>query len=202
MDPVSEAYQEILEEGRLSNALIAGAIAISGIGAFNHFNRVHSHHEEVKTSIPEKQDDSLESLKSAVLTKYKHLDPKLAHHVVSLAKKHEHPVFPKAKDILSVVGIESSFDPKAKSKLKKDPAIGLTQIRPKVWGIDKKMLSTPEEQIKKSVEILSSYHEKLGSPEDALHAYNIGITNFKRQKGLNPSYVDKFKREKMIYEDL
>jgi hypothetical protein len=116
--------------------------------------------------------------------------------IFALAKKHEHADFPKAADILAIVGIESSFKKTATSNLEKDPAYGLMQVRPEVWGTSVKNLATVESQIKFGSDILHKYYQKLGDPDDAVHAYNIGITNFKRGTGLNPSYVEKFHKER------
>ena len=43
----------------------------------------------------------------------------LVQRVVSLAYKYQDPEFPKAKDILAIISVESSFDPNSKSGLKK-----------------------------------------------------------------------------------
>ena len=198
--------EEILEEGFLGNALLAGAIGLAGVGV-HHFVKVHPMNQEsgIRSGAPEKfaaiksHEERKSDIVKSITTKYKHIKPDFAAQVAHLALKHEHPVFPRAEDIASVVGIESSFDPSAKSKLKRDPAIGLTQVRPKIWGLKKKDLETPDQQIKHSVNILSSYHSKLGDKDSAIHAYNVGITNFSKGKNLNPSYLEKFKKERELY---
>ena len=58
------------------------------------------------------------------------VDRELIANVVDLAFEYEHSEFPKAADILAVIGVESSFDPSSVSQLKQDPARGLMQIRP------------------------------------------------------------------------
>jgi hypothetical protein len=133
---------------------------------------------------------------TALKKKYKSVSDEDFAKVFAMAKKYERAVFPKAADILAIVGIESSYKKNATSGLKKDPAKGLMQVRPGVWGIDVKSLATIEEQIKFGADILGKYYDKLGDVDKAVHAYNVGITNFKRGKGLNPSYVDKFNRER------
>jgi Transglycosylase SLT domain len=198
--------EEILEEGYLGNALLAGAIGLASIGV-HHFVRNHPMNQDtgINASMPEKfavvksKEERKADIAKSITSKYKHIKPEFAAQVAHLAIKHEHEVFPRAEDIASIVGIESSFNPDAKSKLKKDPAIGLSQIRPKVWGLKKNDLSTPEKQIQHSVGILSSYHSKLGDKEAAIHSYNVGITNFSKGKNLNPSYVEKFKKERELY---
>jgi hypothetical protein len=114
----------------------------------------------------------------------------LVKEVVDLAFKYEDPNFPKAEDILAVVGVESSFNPESVSSLERDPAIGLMQVRPGIWNIDPEQLEDLENQIKYGVDILKRYHKRLGDPEDALQAYNLGITRFRRG-ARNPGYVSK-----------
>lgn len=198
-DKITEAYQDI-QEGLMKNAFLAGAMATTVMLTYNGLKEpakdtVHRVHP-MKQSV----DREVKTLAKMVKSKYKHVSDDMATHVALMAKKHERDIFPKAKDLLSVAGIESSFNPEAKSKLKKDPAIGLTQIRPKVWGLKPSDLDTPEKQIKKSADILQAYHQKLGDADSALHAYNVGITNFKNKKGLNPKYVEKFKKERELYD--
>jgi soluble lytic murein transglycosylase-like protein len=133
---------------------------------------------------------------AAIKSKYKGISEEDIAKIFALAKKHEKAVFPKAADILAIVGIESSYKKEATSGLKKDPAKGLMQVRPGVWGIDVKDLATIEQQIKFGSEVLSKYYEKLKDADKAVHAYNIGITNFRKGTGLNPGYVAKFHKER------
>lgn len=113
--------------------------------------------------------------------------------IVISANKHADTTFPKAEHILAVIGVESSFNPKAVSALKHDPAVGLMQVRPGIWNISKKELSTIDKQIKHGSDILKKYYKKTGSAEDALQAYNLGITSFRRGKR-NPRYVAKYNK--------
>lgn len=118
--------------------------------------------------------------------------------VVKYADKYARPDFPTKVDILSVIAIESSFNPKAVSNLKTDPAIGLTQIRPGQWShkIKKNELISIENQVKYAAEILEINYQSLNKdPKLALHAYNLGLTAAKRGDR-NMNYVDKFQREK------
>lgn len=199
----------ILEEGFLGKAMVAGAIGIAGLTAHQF---IKNHPMNPDTGVSRISTGAIGKMKSdeerktaiakTIQSKYKHIDPQFARQVAHLAVKHEHAEFPRAEDIAAISGIESSFDPSAKSKLKYSPAIGLTQIRPEIWGLKKKDLATPEQQIKKSVEILSSYHSKLGHDTDStIHSYNVGISNFRKGKGLNPGYVEKFKKERALYDD-
>ena len=118
----------------------------------------------------------------------------LASQVVDLAFKYEDAVFPKAEDILAITGIESSFNPASVSPLRRDPARGLMQVRPGVWNIDPSELESIEGQIKHGAEILKRYHRKLNDKGDAVQAYNIGLTKFRRG-GANPQYLNKFQNE-------
>ena len=199
-DSITEAYDDI-QEGFVKNAIIGAALGGAAMMSQYYFDKhkdaaVERVHPHVVAA-----EDEIKSLAKTVKSKYKHVSDEFATHVATMAKKHEKATFPKAKDILAIAGIESSFNPNAKSGLKRDPAIGLTQVRPKTWGIDKKDLDTPEEQIKKGAEILHQYHKRLdGDVEGAVHSYNVGITNFKKGKGLNPKYVEKFKKERSLYD--
>jgi soluble lytic murein transglycosylase-like protein len=158
--------------------------------------------KELTKKLTPAQEEQLrvKELTDSVLSKYKHnISAAEAEKVVKLAIKHETSNFT-AEDILAQIGVESSFKKTAVSKLKKDPAVGYTQIRPKIWGMKANELSgSVEKQIKKTYEILDHYYQKLGNKEDAWHAYNVGITNFKRKKGLNPEYTKKIKRELTRY---
>lgn len=193
-----------LEEGKIANALGAVSIGAAMVFGGHHLmnNQQHTPMENSTRIHPIKQsyDDEVHDLASKITSKYKHVDYKTATKYAQLAKKHEKEEFPKAKDILAVAGIESSFNPNAKSGLKVDKARGLLQVRPKVWGLDaKKDLATPDQQIKHGADILHSYHQKLGDVDASLHSYNIGLTNFKRGTNLNPKYVEKFKKERELY---
>lgn len=188
---------------------IKGATALVGTAMLASSAYKAMHHEpETKVQSKVEQVTKLDksvverqvALASLVTKKYK-VKPEAAWKIVDLATEHEDQIFPKAEDILAIIGIESSFNQHAKSQLKHDPAIGLMQVRPGVWGIEPHELSTPEEQIEKGAEILKSYFDKLGSVKAAVHAYNVGITNFKKNKNLNPGYVAKYAAERAIYEE-
>jgi soluble lytic murein transglycosylase-like protein len=204
--------EEQLEEvhwGRVigTGALAAAAAAGSYQGIKSHFSK---HDKPAQTApapqatIPEpptpvKSDDA-NALAGKILKKYKKLDPDLALKVATLAKKYEKPAFPKADDILSIVGIESAFNPNAVSQLKHDPAIGLTQIRPGAHKMDAKKLSKDiEQQIQKSSDILDQYNKGLNDPEAAVIAYNVGYGDYRKGK-YNQDYLNKFNKEKQLYK--
>lgn len=151
--------------------------------------------EEIEPLEPKVDEEvQLRFLASAIARKYR-INPELSYKIVELAHKHEDEVFPKAIDILAVIAVESSFNPRAVSRLRRDPARGLMQVRPGIWGIEPSVLNNIENQIKAGVRILQKYHRRAGDVEGALHAYNIGITNYRRGKR-NPAYVAKVEREK------
>lgn len=133
-------------------------------------------------------------LATAIAKKYR-INAELSYEIVELAHKHADEVFPKAIDILAVIAVESSFNPRAVSKLRRDPARGLMQVRPGVWGIRPEALNDIETQIQVGVRILKKYYGRAGSAEGALHAYNIGITNYRRGN-TNPAYVQKVRAVK------
>lgn len=188
--------EQQLEELNLKKAAAGGILALAAANTMlPSFNRA-----PVETPAAVKQvSPEVEALTKDVLKKYK-INPALAANIVELVKKHEHSVFPKARDLLAIIGIESSFNSKAISNLKKDPALGLTQIRPGVWGLNPSEFSQDiEQQISKSSEILAKYNKKLGDPKKAVHAYNIGLTSFQRGDQ-NLPYVEKFEKERALYK--
>lgn len=150
-----------------------------------------------KVDIPAPTFAERTKLAKNIAEKYR-VSEDLVQRVVNLAYKYQDPEFPKAKDILAIIGVESSFDPSSKSGLKRDPALGLMQVRPGVWNIDPEDLSSVESQIKHGVDILKHYYKKLGHTEDTIQAYNLGITKFKKG-ARNPRYVSKFQREISLY---
>jgi soluble lytic murein transglycosylase-like protein len=132
-----------------------------------------------------------------IATKYS-VEPDDALEIVRLAHKYAKPNFPKAKDLLAIIGIESSFDPEAVSGLRRDPAVGLTQVRPKVWGIDPESLKDPETAIKTSSDILHLYYRKLKDRQSAVAAYNVGMSEFRNGNNAE-GYVSKFTHELKQY---
>jgi hypothetical protein len=123
-----------------------------------------------------------DSLATGIAKKYR-IDKPLAREIVELAYMYEDPIFPKAKDILAIIGTESSFNPNARSKLRRDPAIGLMQVRPNVWGVDHdEMLNSIELQIKIGANVLKRYYARTKDKSNAVQAYNVGITKFKKGK--------------------
>lgn len=213
-DSIQEAYlhivsQDQLDEGIIRNAIASAAIAgaaISGYNALKSDDVAQTQRSVVgKLEQSAKKDFNIphDRLVSTITSKFK-IDSDKANHIAQIAAKYSHPKFPQAHHILAIAGIESSFNENAKSKLKRDPAVGLMQMRPKVWGVDKSELSTIEGQIKHGAHILHQYYKKTGSIEGAVKAYNIGISNYNRGKQLDAAhrYVSKFNDEVKRYHQI
>lgn len=204
--PMTEGLKQAIAAGTLAAATLIGG-STGGHPAYidkgEHSSEVKRHGARSPQSFKTFSIDHEKRAKTlaAVITNKYSVSSDMALKVAKLALKHEKPIFPKAEDILAVCGIESSFKPGAASQLKNDPAIGLMQVRPAVWKLDKaKLQGSAEEQIRVGSEILHGYYVKLKSKESALQAYNVGITNYLKKKGLNPRYVPKFKNERDMYE--
>jgi len=130
------------------------------------------------------------------------VEDELANTIVELAHKYQKPGFPTAKDILAVIGVESSFDPDAVSGLSIDPAVGLMQVRPGIWNIDKSELQgDPERQIATGSDILHQYFKKSKNKNAALALYNVGPTEYKKGNTAE-NYVRKFYKELRLYSGI
>lgn len=129
------------------------------------------------------------------------VDKRFALDVVNLAFKYGNDrQYPRPADILSIISIESNFRPHVKSKLRRDKAEGLTQIRPKVWRhlIPSGALTSIENQVKYGSMILTQYYQILGNEKEATNAYNVGLTNHRR--GIwNPRYESRFAVAKQLF---
>lgn len=126
------------------------------------------------------------------------IDDNLARLIVHLASKNSRQTFPKTRDILAVIGVESSFDPTAQSKLRTDPALGLMQVRPGKWGLNPGDLTDLEDQIKHGSDILHKYFRKLKDKEKATIAYNVGLQAYRDGK-FDQRYLNKVKTEVTHY---
>lgn len=228
--------EEQLNEARLRNALTAAGLAgVAAVSGMSNYERNHptpapepqAHIRQVapRPSVPPPvapsvvapeptKSEIIAALTKTVLDKY-NVSPKLAHKIVATAQKYSHPVFPTATDILSIVGIESSFNPHVVSGLRRDPAVGLMQVRPGVHHLHSHSMSTIDKQIQVGSSILHRYYTRFKSVPAAVKAYNVGETNIAKLKrhALNPMaairvkaasnrYLDKFSEERKMYEDL
>lgn len=98
-------------------------------------------------------------------------------HYAQLAKQNEGEAFPKAKDILAVIGVESGFRERAASS----SSLGLMQINYRDNKRDiprRSFLFSPEFNIKFGSKILKSYYAMLGNRKGTIIAYNVGIGNY------------------------
>jgi soluble lytic murein transglycosylase-like protein len=205
MTDVSKEYLAILEselqESMLKKLAIGAALAGSAMLAHHTIdsNNVNKEVVQAKPAVTapqkvEKKEPTRDDMIQHITSNYK-VNRDKASEIVDTAIRHANPVYPKAHDIVAVMGVESEYKPEAKSKLKRDPAIGLMQVRPGVNGINPNEFKTIDGQVKHGASILSQYYKRLGNPDAALHAYNVGIGNHIRGIGSNPRYVDKVKAE-------
>lgn len=196
--PAGYLDEQNLSEINIKHAAAIGALTAATMLPGNANHKQQSMPKPTTVSVAKKISE-VERLTQAVVKNWD-VTEKDATKIVKLAIKYEKPKFPKAKDILAVIGLESEFDPMAQSELKDDPAIGLMQVRPGVWGISASSIkNNVEQQIKVGTNILSDYFDKLNSPSAALHAYNIGITLFNKGK-TNQRYVDKFNKARKLLD--
>ena len=196
MKLIKELYQTRLEEGKLKTGVATVATAAA---LLMHGGKMHQQQNTVHKLV-QQQKAALENLKQVVIDSYD-VAPSLVDKIMKSVSRHSKPDFPKAEDLLAVIGVESEFNPRAKSKLASDPALGLMQIRPGVNDLDAvKIGSDIDYQIKVGAQMLADYYRQLGSEKAALEAYNVGITSYKTGKRKNPRYSAKVMREKQKYE--
>lgn len=201
---VQRLTEEELNEFNLKKlaANTALAAAMTMPTAMHKDKDVYPTKKEIQAHMMKKSaENKVDKISAKISKKYK-VPQKFAKKVVTLATKHADPVFPKAEDLIALIGVESNFNPNAVSGLKKDPAVGLTQIRPGVWNMDKeKLQSDIEHQIVTAANILKDYHTRLGNKDAALAAYNVGIGSY-RNGQINPRYVPKIKAELSSLTDI
>lgn len=199
--------EEQLYEISLKNALAAGALGATLLGSPKHFQqdkpieRPQARPAPVATVLPapKKEVDPKQLKMSQQIAKKYKIDGGFAQEIVELAHKYQKPNFPKAQDILAVIGIESSFDPDAVSGLKRDPAVGLMQTRPGVWNLNREELeNNVERQISTGSDILHLYYKKLKNRDAAIAAYNVGLGEFRNGNNAE-GYVSKFQHELKTY---
>lgn len=163
--------------------------------------------ETISIPLPPQQSNEGTAQKTkyikVIVNRYK-VNESMVSKVVKYANDYAYDTFPKAKDIIAIVGIESSWNPSAKSNLKHDPAIGLTQIRPGKWThlYDAKEISKIENQIKWASQILHHNYEKTGNIKDAVIAYNIGLSARLRGRDNERYYIKFIKEHNMLAENI
>ena len=107
-----------------------------------------------------------------VITK-REIDRKLARQIAGLVNKYSRVYGQDPDLVLSIIAVESDFDPRARSPV---GAVGLMQVMPQwkqVLGI-REELSDPETSIRYGLQVLGFYRNMYGDLEMALTAYNRG----------------------------
>lgn len=90
--------------------------------------------------------------------------------------------------VVSVMEVESSFKWKAVSKKN---AHGLMQVKPKWWkNATPHDMTTKTGNVYAGAYILAYYRDRLGSIDEAVKAYNVGITDY--MKGANTEAADRY----------
>lgn len=135
------------------------------------------------------------SLKEFIVDKFKRSEAE-AFEIVKAAYRYGRSTFPTPLDVLAVIGVESSFDPKAVHPI--GPSIGLMQINAKAHREEPKGLENIAFNVQRGVEILTQY-SRGRTEEIALLAYNVGpayalncedvcsltyVTKVRRMKGI------------------
>ena len=207
-----------LTELNWKHALATGAVAAASLAPFA-FNKAPTDPAATGQAVSgavspadaKKQRDAIAKLKKqkgpdvlaqAILSQFKHIPPNQAEEIAKLARKHAKPGFPTALDLISIMGVESSFDPNAVSKLKTDPAVGLMQVRPEMWGTTQDhLLGDLDAQVALGSKIMHRNFVKFGNEEDAMHAYNVGVRNVLRGKNLNPRYAPKIQKLRKTFDE-
>jgi len=98
--------------------------------------------------------------------------------------------------IISVMAVESKFDPKAVSPC---GAIGLMQVKPETWdGKQPYNIHDKYENVFAGAWVLHNYKNELQSDRQAIMAYNIGITHFRQGKAMGSAkiYYDNVSKER------
>ncbi len=154
-----------------------------------------------ESSLPEEQggEDDIQSTQRAARNIANSLDvpETTAWKIVALARKYEDPVFPKYRDIIGIIAIESRFDPKARNA----NCLGLMQMnrfyhRGRVRA--SKDFYNPEENIRAGVEYLKELHSSLKSRRAAIMAFNLGEGWYRSGKR-NAKYVSDVDKAARLY---
>jgi Transglycosylase SLT domain len=203
---ITKAYitileQEQLDEGAIKNAIVGLAIAGGALGIHQAMKAPVEAPSEVVGAIHhvEKEEPKFMDKQTSIehIKKKFKVSHDVAEQAVHAAFKHAAPngQFPQAHHMLALAGVESSFRPNVKSSLKRDKAIGLTQVRPKTSGLKPKALATIDDQFKHSSAILQKMHKTMKNPHDTLTAYNNGVTATLRGGNINRNYAPKVMKE-------
>lgn len=106
--------------------------------------------------------------------------------------------FPTMADVLAIVAVESSFNPRARHK----GSMGLMQInlpahKNKLKGKDVFNVQT---NIAYGISILRDYYLATGSRDAAVLAYNAGIGNYLKRR-YSSEYLRKFNKHRGLFKD-
>ena len=106
----------------------------------------------------------------------------------TLAVKHEHPVFPKAEDLMALMAVESTFNDKAVSG---KGAYGITQVIPKWHNTTAKaLLASPDHAVEVGSKAMQdNYRMFKGDKSAAIQAYNVGPYGYKLEGKRVPEYL-------------
>lgn len=98
--------------------------------------------------------------------------------------------------LVSIIKVESEFDQKAKSK---SGAIGYAQVKPSSWKNQIPYnINNPQGNILAGAYVLKRYYLETGSWDNAIRAYNVGITNF--NNGREKSAAERY--HKKVYAEV
>lgn len=190
-------YEKVILAASVATAVISTSVLVSRSTEMvpNFIHRTDNANNEKVHSM-----DQQEWLSRRITQRYTKTDPNLAEQIATAATKYQHHDFPKAEDIVAVVAIESIFNPKAKSNLKKDPAKGLMQVRHGVWKhkIQGEDMTKVSNQIKHGADILAHYYDVLQDKNEAIMAYNVGLTAVLKGRK-NKEYLSKYYRERKAF---
>ena len=151
------------------------------------------------------QDLEEDQLTQVVVQKFPKQE-KYARLVVRYALWHERQnpglKWPKAKDILAVVSVESGFNPEAVHPI--GPSVGLMQINAGAHKVSVSELKQIGPNMKRGYELLVYLRAKTRSDAEALIAYNAGLGGMKsickNSKKCVTTYVLKVSRAKQNFK--
>ena len=143
---------------------------------------------DAKVAPPEDDMEAMSRDVSYITSKYG-VPEATAWKIVTLASKYADPVFPKYRDIMGVIEVESSFDPKARNAR----CLGLMQMNRfyhRTRFASQKDFLVPEENIRAGAEYLKELYVNLRfSRRAAIMAFNLGEGWYRSGKRNNEYFV-------------
>lgn len=114
--------------------------------------------------------------------------------ITKIVKRLAYADFPQASDIFSIMRVESSMNPRARTDNAREASRGLMQVQNGPMN--------PRLNIAMGVSLLREYFMLTHSREGAVKSYNIGPANYLggHMKLSAEAYYDKFKLQKRVYE--